>query len=112
MVPSTTVIRVAKRLSVDAQGQRGKGTGAALEKEFYVTSDEKCSTVRSLSSLAFCPFFIQVTPTPSAAASAAGKGTVRWVLTEPRGTLGKVLLASLDGTGVRVISSFLDISWR
>lgn len=53
------VIRVAKRLSVDAQGQRGKGTGAALEKQFYVTSDEKCSTVRFLSSLAFCPFLFK-----------------------------------------------------
>lgn len=59
----------------------------------------------------FLSFFIQVTPTPSAAASAAGEGTVRRVLTKPRGTLGKVLLASLDGTGIRVISPFLDISW-
>lgn len=50
------VIRVAKWLSVDAQGQRGKGTGAALEKQFYVTADEKCSAV---SSLAFCPFIFK-----------------------------------------------------
>lgn len=99
------VIRVAKRLSVDAQGQMGKGTGAALEKQFYVTSDEKCS-IPFFSR--FLSFFIQVTP--SAVASAAGEGIVQRVLTEPRGALGKVLLASLDGTGIRVVSSFLDIS--
>ncbi len=100
------VIRVAKWLSVDAQGQMGKGTGAALEKQFYVTSDEKCS-IPFFSR--FLSFFIQVTP--SAVASAAGEGIVQRVLTEPRGALGKVLLASLDGTGIRVVSSFLDISW-
>lgn len=37
----------------------GKGTGAALEKQFYVTLDEKCLIIESLSSLAFCPFLFK-----------------------------------------------------